>query len=162
MLHAVLAIAVVGIACSDDVSPPVTEWDAVLSGGNEIPAVSTTGAATADFALTSAGDSVDYTVTITAPLSSTVTQAHIHTGATTANGNISVWLCHTSGGTNVPAGTPACAAGTANGVLITGRTAVSAATVTSMRAFGTYVNVHTTNNTGGEVRGQLRNVATAQ
>lgn len=162
MLHAVLAIAVVGIACSDDVSPEVTEWTAVLSGANEVPAVAGSGAATADFALDASGDSIDYTVTITAPLSSTVTQAHIHTGATTANGNISVWLCHTSGGTNVPANTPACAAGTANGVLITGRVAVPGNTLNSMRVFGTYVNVHTSNNTGGEVRGQLRNVETAQ
>jgi hypothetical protein len=156
LLHALLAATVIGIACTDDVTNPVVEWESVLSGGNEVPAVTTTGAGTASF--TVSGTTLTYTVNITAPLSSVVTQSHIHQAAAGANGNIAIWLCHTSGGTGVPAGTPACAAGTAAGVLVTGTVAVTSAQITTMRAFGMYVNVHTANNTGGEVRGQLRNV----
>lgn len=156
LLHALLAATVVGIACSDDITNPVNAWESVLVGGNEVPAVTTTGAGTATFS--ASGTTLTYTVNITAALSSTVTQAHIHSAAAGANGNITFWLCHTSGGTGVPAGTQACAAGTAAGVLATGTVTVTEANLTTMRGYGMYVNVHTANNTGGEVRGQLRNV----
>jgi len=161
MLQAVLAVTLVGIACSDDVTPPVTAFEASLLGANEVPAVSSTAGATGTFNLvggSSGTDSVSYTVTITSPTGTAVTQAHIHTGNAGATGGVSVWLCTTAGVTGAPAGTPTCAAGVglANGVLVTGKMALTAANVTSMRAFGTYANVHTTANPTGEIRGQLR------
>jgi len=165
MLRAVLAVTVVGvvgIACSDDVTAPVTAWEAALSGANEVPAVSPAGAATGTFTLNAAGDSLNYTVTITTATATAVTQAHIHTGNAGANGNISVWLCGTAANPG-PTGTPTCAAGTAAGVLVgpakvsLGATATARETLkASIRAFGTYANVHTATNTGGEMRGQLR------
>jgi hypothetical protein len=142
---------------------PVTAWDAVLLTANEVPVapappVTGTGRATGQFALNARGDTLIYTITITSPTGAAVTQSHIHTGAIGANGGISVWLCGSA--TNPgPAGTPLCAAGTANGVLITGRVAVAATVVSSMQGFGTYANVHTTAYGSGEIRGQLRNIA---
>ena len=161
-LHAVLAaVAVVGIACPgpDDLTAPVTSWDAVLLGANEVPAVTSPGVATGTFTLTAAGDSLNYTVTITTALTGTVTQAHIHTGAIGANGGIAIWLCNVSA--PAPAGTPTCGTTGAAGAFATGKAAITAAQLNSMRTFGTYANIHsnaTTATLNGEIRGQVRNI----
>jgi len=154
VLYTALAVAFVGIACSDDTTAPATGFHANLTGAQEVPAISTAGTATATFALTAGRDSFTYTVTITAPVGSTVTQSHVHLGNAGANGGISVWLCGTAGIPG-PAGTPTCAAGTSVGQLATGKVAVPAATVNAMRAFGGYANIHTSGNSGGEIRGQV-------
>jgi len=154
VLYTALAVAFVGIACSDDTTAPATGFHANLNGTQEVPAVSTAGTATATFALTAGRDSATYTVSITAPVGAAVTQSHIHLAAVGVNGGISVWLCGTTAFPG-PAGTPTCAAGTSIGVLATGKVAVSAAAVNAMRAFGGYANVHTTANSGGEIRGQI-------
>lgn len=154
MLHSVLAIAVVGLACSgpDAITPPVTDWESVLVGANEVPAVATTAAGTATFSLNAAGTAVDYTINISTLPGTAITASHLHQAAAGATAGIAVNLCG--------AGTaPACAALAAPGVLVTGSATVTAAQVTAMRGFGMYVNVHTTANTGGEIRGQLRVVA---
>lgn len=161
LLQAVLAVTLVGVACNDDVTPPVTRFDAALLGANEVPAVVSNGGATGTFQLvggTGGTDSVSYTLTITAPVGTAITQAHIHTGAIGATGGVSVWLCETATNQSpTPAVTPDCAiTGLANGVLVTGKMPVTAAVVASMRNFGTYANIHTTANTGGELRGQIR------
>jgi hypothetical protein len=158
MLQAVLAATLVGVACSDDVTAPVRSFDATLAGANEVPAVVSTAGATGTFQLVggaSGEDSVSYTITMTSATGTAVTQAHIHTGAIGATGNVSVWLCKTAAVTGFPAGTPDCTAGGV-GVLVTGKMAVTPAVVASMRTFGTYANVHTTANLTGEIRGQLR------
>lgn len=169
MLQAVLAVTIVGMACSDDFTAPVTVFESVLIAANEVPAtlcgtpaVACTGTATGSFTIggTATAPTLSYSVTITAPVFTAVTQAHLHTGAAGANGAIGIWLCGTAGFAG-PAGTPTCLiAGTANGVLITATgLAITTAQVTSLRAFGMYANVHTTGNTGGEIRGQARVVA---
>ena len=155
-----LAVALVGLGCSDKTTDPVTSFESVLLGANEVPAVVSTAGATATFNLVggaSGTDSVSYTITITSPTATAVNRAHIHTGAAGAAGGVAVWLCTTAGVTGAPAGTPLCATnGTTNGVLVTGKMPVTAANITAMRAFGTYANVHTAANDGGEIRGQLR------
>ena len=163
-LHAVLAaIAVVGIACPgpDDLTTPVTSWDAVLLGANEVPAVTSAGAATGTFSLTSGGDSLNYSITIGTALTGTVTQAHIHTGALGANGNIAIWLCNVSG-TGAPAGTPACGTNGAAGAFTSGKAPISAAQLNSMRTYATYANIHSSTAVGGEIRGQVRNIGTVE
>ena len=154
VLSTVLVVGLVGIACSDDTTAPATGFHATLTGAQEVPAITTTGAGTATFDLNAAGDSLSYTITITSPVSDSTRQAHIHLANAGASGNISVWLCGSTANPG-PGGTPSCALGTSNGVLITGSVAVPAATVTAMRGFGAYVNVHTKTNTGGEIRGQI-------
>jgi len=158
LLQVVLAVAVVGgIACEgpDAITLPVTAWTAVLTPADEVPAVTGSSAAgTATFALmTGRTDSVDYTITIQTLPGTTITAAHLHQAAAGATAVVAVDLCG--------AGTaPACTALGAPGVLISGRRFITATHLTQMRAFGMYVNVHTTANAGGEIRGQLRIVPT--
>ena len=162
-LHAVLAaVAVVGIACPgpDDLTPPVSSWDAVLLGANEVPAVTSGGAATGTFSLNGAGDSLNYSVTITAALTGTITQAHIHTGNIGANGNIAIWLCNVSA--TAPAGTPTCTSTGAAGAFTTGKAPISAAQLNSMRTYATYANIHSSTAINGEIRGQVRNIGTVE
>ena len=101
-------------------------------------------------------------------LSTPVTQAHIHIGATKISGGVSIFLCTNVGG---PAGTPACPNDATNSGSVS-RT-VSAIDVIGpanqgvepgdfrnvLRAIAsqvTYANVHTTNHPAGEIRGQIR------
>jgi hypothetical protein len=168
MLHAVLAVAVVAVGCSgpDAETLPVREWEASLSGANEVPAVTSAVTATASFNLTTNNDSATYTITIgpAFPAGDTISQAHIHSpAAANATAAIAVWLCGSTvgGGSNPPvgpAGTPTCPTGLTANTTITGKVAISSTVLNSMRAFTSYVNVHTKNNGGGEIRGQLRNV----
>jgi hypothetical protein len=93
-----------------------------------------------------------------------VTQAHIHFGAVAVNGGISVFLCSNLG--NGPAGTQVCpASGTISGTFVAGDVVGPAAQgiapgeyaelLSALRAGVTYVNVHTTERPGGEIRGQI-------
>lgn len=167
MLQALLAVAVVGIGCAgpDDVTVPFTRWESVLTGANEVPSVSSTAAGTGTFTLTAGGDSVTYTITLgTAfPAGDTIMQAHIHSPAlANATAGIAVWLCGSTVGGGAtppvgPAGTPTCPTGLVAAQTITGKVAVSSTVLASLRAFTGYANVHTKSNTGGEIRGQLRN-----
>ena len=93
-------------------------------------------------------------------------QAHIHFGQHSVNGGISVFLCTNLG--NGPANTPTCPSPSANlNGVITGASIVGPAgqglsanefdeLVAAMRRGVTYVNVHSTTWTGGEIRGQIK------
>jgi len=165
-LHAVLAaLAVFAIACEgpDDVTLPVTAFEASLSGANEIPAHASTATATGTFQLIStnpATDSLSYSLTIGAPLVGTATQAHFHAGAPNANGLVQLWLCTTAGVTGAPAGTPTCGTGAA-GAFTSGTLAITPAQLNSLRTFAWYANVHSSAGVNGEIRGQVRNVPPA-
>jgi hypothetical protein len=110
---------------------------------------------------------ITYTLTYS-NLSASLTQAHIHIGATKINGGVSIFLCSNVGG---PVGTPACpddathsgsvsrtvgaadVIGPANqGVGVGDMTSV----VRAIASHVTYANVHTTAHPGGEIRGQIR------
>ena len=139
---------------SDGCGVTVTDWEAMLSGTNHVPPVTTDAAGAAIFHLTSPS-TVAYTITISAMPSTAISSATLHqaaAGATTAT--VAVALCGTGG-----AGVPACANLSAPGVLVTHTAILSPAQVTVMRAFGMYANVRTAGNPDGEIRGQLRVVA---
>jgi hypothetical protein len=89
-----------------------------------------------------------------------VTQAHIHLAPVGVNGPVIVWLYPSS----PPAAAPA---GPVNGMLASGTITASnlvgpmlgssiANLVSAMAAGTTYVNVHTTVNPAGEIRGQIQ------
>src|SRR5436189_122154 len=63
-LHGVLAVALAGIACSSNTtgSGVQTKFRATLLGANEVPAVTSSAAATAVFTIS--GNSVTYTLTV--------------------------------------------------------------------------------------------------
>lgn len=133
-------------------------FNAHLSGGEEVPPVATLSQGQAIFKLSGDGSSLHYRL-IVANLHDTL-QAHIHLGPAGANGPVVAFL--------YPSAPPAqLIEGRFSGVLATGNLTAENlrgplagmtldALVAEMLAGNTYVNVHTVNNPGGEIRGQIR------
>jgi hypothetical protein len=133
-----------------------------LIGYQEVPAISTEGGGTFRARMV---DEDTFTFRLSYDeLSSHVQQAHIHFGQKRVNGGISVFLCSNLG--NGPAGTAACpesgeVTGTITAAEVVGPTAQGISPgefdelLDAIRAGVAYVNVHTDNFTGGEIRGQL-------
>ena len=141
------------VACSDDDGGTGTDTDfeAVLSGANEVPPVATqaTGSAT----LTIEGQQIVYQVDVQGI--ENVLFSHIHIAPEGENGPVRLNLCGTDD-------TPGCST-TDTGTLVSDSNAVTTGTpaitfdslVSAIRAGNAYVNVHTTANPGGEIRGQI-------
>lgn len=181
-LVAVLAAAAVAAACSDSSRPPTApesisvpvhfEADAHaggrggvphnhrthLTGDEEVPPVDTQAQGQAIFQVSRDGTSASYKL-IVANIEN-VTQAHIHCCAPVgANAGVAVWL--------YPSGPPAqLIPGRTQGVLAEG--VITAANfvgplagqlfsrlLDEIRLGRTYVNVHTSQFPGGEIRGQI-------
>ena len=140
-----MAVGLTVAGCDDDPNEPQREvYTATLSPANENPPVTnSTAAGTATFTVN--GLNLDYVVTITNwPAGRTVTAAHIHAAPATAGGNAAPLPGLTFSG--------------ANAMTITGGTgtiAVTQAALDQIRAGGTYFNVHSSVNSGGEIRGTL-------
>lgn len=129
-----------------------------LKGENEVPAVETNAQGQAIFKLSRDGETLHYKL-IVANIEN-VMMAHIHNAPAGVNGGVVVWLYP-------DAPPPQPIEGRSNGVLATG-TITADNLVGSLegqslddlleliRSGDTYVNVHTTQNPGGEVRGQIR------
>jgi hypothetical protein len=163
---AVLGVAGVGTAA---IAHDRSRFDARLTGYEEVPTLSTLGVGTFEASVNRGKDEIRYTLSYRGPFDAgpagaTVTQAHIHLGATAVNGGIIAFLCSNLG--NGPAGTPACPAeGTVSGTITPAQVIGPAAQgiapaefaelVRALRAGAAYANVHTTTNAGGEIRGQI-------
>ena len=137
-------------AAGDDVGGQ--RFTAHLSGDNHTPPITTVGSGKATFVLNEDHTAVSFLVEV-ANIDS-VTQAHIHQGAPDENGSVGTFLFgFVAGG------------GPVNGVLSSG--VITEADLVGPWAGdfdgflsdllngNTYVNVHTTTNPGGEIRGQI-------
>jgi hypothetical protein len=122
-----------GVARADQIN-----FKADLSGASEVPPVTTPGKGSATATLDSGTKTLTWTVDYSG-LSGPVTAAHIH-GPAAAGANAGVL---------VPLGT-----NLANP--IKGSATLTDAQVSDLEAGRTYVNLHTAENKGGEVRGQLQ------
>jgi hypothetical protein len=131
-----------------------TSFDAALSGSNEVPPVDTAAQGQATFELEKGNMMLSYKLTVS--YIENVTQAHIHLGGPDENGPVVIFLYG-----------PELISGSFNGVLAEGK--LSAADLIGpmesqslndlldeMRSGNTYVNVHTTQNPAGEIRGQIK------
>jgi hypothetical protein len=140
-------------------SPAATEnYFARLSGGEEVPAVETNARGVAIFQLSKDGLSLKFKL-IAANIEN-VSQAHIHLAPAGANGPVVAWL--------YPDAPPAqLIPGRFNGVLaegiITANDLVGPlagqsldALIEAMLEGNAYVNVHTSQFPGGEIRGQIK------
>jgi hypothetical protein len=123
---------------------------AALSGGAEVPPVST--GASGNALIVATGDTIRYTVTYSG-LSGTLAAAHIHLGAAGTNGGI---LFPLAAGPSPMVGRL-----TAADLTPTGGITTFAAALEAIRAGNTYVNLHTAANPAGEIRGQLQPVSGA-
>jgi hypothetical protein len=137
-----LAVGLTVAACDDDdPNQPTSEvYTATLTGANETPAVTTTATGTGTFTVT--GNNINYVITIANwPAGRTVTAAHIHHRPIRPDTSAGVLLGWTAGSITTTGGT--------------GTIAATDAQLTEIRAGGTYFNVHSSVNGGGEIRGNL-------
>jgi hypothetical protein len=149
-------LCVTGTGLSTTVLAQQEKFTAKLSGSNEVPPVTTSGSGEASFQLSADGKSLDYQLNVTNMNS--VMAAHIHSGKQGENGQPVAGLFNPS-----MSGPPT---GTVNGQLKKG-TLTSADLsgalagkqisdlVAMIKSGGAYVNIHTTKNQNGEIRGQI-------
>lgn len=120
------------------VMPMGIAFDSKLNGAQEVPAVTTNGKGSASLVATWDMDSVWYDVVVVG-LSGPITAAHLHNAAVGVAGPVVIDL---SGGIN--------------GNRISGWiTGLSQANAIEMLEGNLYINVHTTMNPNGEIRGQV-------
>lgn len=164
MVAAVSTIVCVAGACGDDdtVTPPtpvskIVTFKATMNGAGEVPANATTGSGTFTATLDTSTNVFTYDLTFTG-LTSNVNNGHIHgpaaataTSGTTINFNTLPGATFSFGAQQ----------GTGHGTIV-----LSAATQVTTTMNGdslkkllfaglTYANIHTVNNAGGEIRGQI-------
>lgn len=146
-----LALTLFTAACEDGSGPDEETFVATLNGANERPTpVTTTATGTARFSVDDGGESVDFSIDVSNITG--VTGVHIHGPAgVDENGGVIVPLFANSG------------TGTVNGSLTQGTFTEADLIGTTldalldlMRNGQTYVNVHTSTNGPGEIRGQIQ------
>jgi hypothetical protein len=147
---AALFVAITACGEDDDTTEPATDFQATLTGAEEEPPVTTTASGSATLSI--AGDEIVYRVEVTDL--ENVLVSHIHIAEPGVNGPVRMNLC----GIGLP-DVPDCQGGT--GVLVESSNSLTQdgisfdSLVSAIRAGNAYVNVHTTQHTGGEIRGQL-------
>jgi hypothetical protein len=157
VLAAVFALAAAPVGADEHLS-------ASLVGFQEVPVISTTGAA--HFTATISRDETEIAWEMSYDgLEGTVTQSHIHFGQAGVAGGISVFLCTNLGnsaGTQACPPPPATISGTIHASDVIGPTVQGigpgefAELIKAIRNRLTYVNIHSTKWPGGEIRGILR------
>jgi len=147
-LIAAIVVTATAVACDSDdaVTPKDPTYVATLNGANESPAKNVPGTGSATIVKTNG--TYTYTITYTG-MTGPLTGGHIHGPAGTgANANVIVPFPNAPG---------AAASGTLTGTF----TSTNATAITNdqldemMRTGNAYVNLHTSANLGGEIRGQL-------
>ncbi len=137
------------------------DFTAHLAGRNEVPPVDTRAQGQVKVSFDDAGTTGAFRL-ITANIQN-VTQAHIHCGPPGANGPVVLFLFgFVTGGVNVN-GILAQGTFTGSNIIPRAPSAVCpggvgdlAGLIAQVQAGNAYVNVHTVQNPGGEVRGQLQ------
>lgn len=126
-------------------TPAAAQFSADLSGANEVPAVSTGLNGLASFDYNSATNALTYTIALTTSTDVTVTASHIHYGLVSVNGGVAQTLY---------AGPDVLVNG-AGVILATGTVTLTVTEERLLLGGDLYVNVHTSANPSGEVRGQI-------
>lgn len=140
----------------------------VLTGFKEVPVISTTGHGEFHARISNDESEITYELSYAdIEAGGTVTQSHIHFGPPNNTGGISVWLCSNLASPPTPAGVQPCplVAGTISGTITAAHVVgpagqgISAGEldelIAAIRAGKTYVNVHSTTWTAGEIRSQI-------
>jgi hypothetical protein len=127
----------------------MTTFSAQLSGQEEVPPVETQATGMAQFEIMG-DDSISYTVN--ASDIQAVTAGHIHNGPAGENGDVVVTLFSYDAPQDGVSETGTISAGDLEGPM---SGAQLSDLVDMMNSGDTYVNIHTEQNQGGEIRGQL-------
>ena len=120
-------------------------FTARMSGANEVPAVTTNGTGFGRVVLNAAETQITASF-YWEGLTSNTTAGHIHTGAAGATGPVTFDMTPPTGATR--------------GSVVDKTFSITPAQVATLRAGGMYFNVHSANNTGGEIRGQILSTTT--
>ncbi|MCX5768477.1 MAG: CHRD domain-containing protein [Gemmatimonadetes bacterium] len=163
-LTIIAAVAVIiAVACKkDDATAPapvskLVTFKATLNGASEVPANATTGTGTFTATLDTSNYAFTYDLTFTG-LTSNVNNGHIHGPATTTASSGTTINFNTLSGASFSFGATS---GTGHGstVLNAGTQITATMSGDSLRkllfAGLAYANIHTTQNPGGEIRGQI-------
>jgi len=152
-----LLLLVLGIAAAPVIAGSNSNFATHLSGDEEVPPVETRAQGQAIFMLSKDGQTLYYKL-IAANINN-IQQAHIHLAAKGVNGAVVAWL--------YPSAPPALLIpGKFNGVLAQGTITADdlvgplagqplSILIAAIEAGNTYVNIHTTQYLGGEIRGQI-------
>jgi len=166
ILRSVAALALFGLTVATTSADGGTlTMKAKLTGFQESPPKLT--ASTGRFEAKVTGSTLSYTLTYT-QASSPVFMAHIHFAQPAVNGGIFLWLCGSAAAPG-PAGTPTCPPDggtvTRTGIIAADIQAVTAQNLAAgdfagalaiIRSGTAYVNIHTNNYPGGEIRGVVK------
>jgi hypothetical protein len=122
------------------------KYVANLEGAQENPGVPTTAAGQAIVLVARDESRVDVTVTLTSPLQGTLTLSHIHKAPRGTNGSVihNLWVPGRTATETFDVGFP-----------LARTLTFTAENLADLRAGNYYVNVHSSRNPGGEIRGQL-------
>src|SRR5439155_12621704 len=139
-----------------------THFQATLGSYSEVPTNSTTGQGDLDLRVDDSARTITFTLTYSG-LAAPATAAHIHLGARSTNGSVSVYFCGGGGQGPCPPGTSteATVTGTITAANVIGPTAQGIQPgefeklVAAIRAGVTYANIHNAIFGGGEIRGQI-------
>ncbi|HZZ57449.1 MAG TPA: CHRD domain-containing protein [Opitutaceae bacterium] len=159
LVGGIIAVALLAAGCSkQSATSQQPDFVAHLTGGEQVPAVTTDATGTASFWLNPDHTELRYELSVTNL--NDVTMAHLHLGAAGENGPPVVWLYPSS---PPPKEIP----GATNGVLSQGSIKADNLVgplagksvndlVDAIKANKIYVNVHTTAHPEGEIRGQVQ------
>jgi hypothetical protein len=156
LMSASILLMVTLVSCESSTGAEAsTRFEAVLSGQEEVPAVTTTASGRTEFQLLRNGTELTYTLAVSNIQN--VTMAHIHRGARGQNGPIIAYLFGPVPGFSATTSTTLKSGSltAADVIAVAGFNGSFDALVEEMRQGNTYVNVHTTTRPAGEIRGQI-------
>ena len=132
-------------------------FDIRLTGDQQVPTVTTTAFGFAEVQLSEDNNTLSFEVVVCNIVS--VTASHIHVGAAGTNGPVVLPFFGSTSPFNSTKGCDTLAEGTRTSANLVARPDAGINTwtdfINALIAGNTYVNVHTTAHTGGEIRGQL-------
>jgi len=135
-----------------------TTFQATLSGKEQTPPIDTSAHGTATFTLSADGSSLSYTISVVD--TADISMAHIHIAAEGQSGPVATWLYPSQPHAEVKQGkfTGVLATGTLTDADLVGplQGKTIADLVADIKAGNAYVNVHTSEHPGGEIRGQIQ------
>ena len=154
-----LVLLVLAFSISTIAGDDVVTLTAEMRGANEVPAINSN--ATASFSASIHEDgSITFTETFQ-NLTSNAIFSHIHFGKDHVAGGVMIFLCGGGGQPACPAATSGTFSGSITPANVTGPTAQGvtagdlASALRAIRQDAGYVNLHSVNFPGGEVRGQV-------